>query len=83
MYKKLMPESKPLNYYFVESISVFLIKVEKLGGKVTQLTQIVPGVGWIASAKDPEGNLFTLFQPIAWLADYSGCLSGFFAFFGC
>jgi len=64
MYKKLMPESKPLNYYLVESISDFLIKVEKLGGKVTQLTQEVPGIGWIAAAEDPEGILFTLFQPM-------------------
>ena len=64
MYKKLMPESKPLNYYLVESISDFLIKVEKLGGKVTQPTQEVPGVGWIATAEDPEGNLFVLLQPM-------------------
>jgi uncharacterized protein len=63
MYKKL-PESKPVNYFAVESISDFLEKIEKLGGKVTQPKQEVPEIGWIAAAEDPEGNLFALIQPI-------------------
>ena len=64
MYKKDVPESKPINYYSVESISDFLAKIEKLGGKVTQPKQEVPEIGWIAAAEDPEGNQFALFQPI-------------------
>ena len=64
MYKKEVPESKPVNYFAVESISDFLAKIEKLGGKVTQPIQEVPEIGWIAAAEDPEGNLFALIQPI-------------------
>ena len=64
MYKKQVPESKPLNYFAVESITDFLAKIKKLGGKVTQPKQEVPEIGWIAAAEDPEGNLFALFQPI-------------------
>lgn len=64
MYKKQVPESKPVNYFAVESISDFLEKIEKLGGKVTQPKQEVPEIGWIAAAEDPEGNLFALIQPI-------------------
>ncbi len=64
MYKKLVPENKPINYFSVESISDFLAKIEKLGGKVTQPKQEVPEIGWIAAAEDPEGNLFALIQPI-------------------
>ena len=64
MYKKDVPESKPINYFSVESISDFLAKIEKLGGKVTQPKQEVPEIGWIAAAEDPEGNQFALFQPI-------------------
>ena len=64
MYKKEVPESKPVNYFAVESISDFLEKIEKLGGKVTQPKQEVPEIGWIAAAEDPEGNLFALIQPI-------------------
>ena len=64
MYKKAVNESKPINYFSVESISDFLAKIEKLGGKVTQPKQEVPEIGWIAAAEDPEGNQFALFQPI-------------------
>jgi len=64
MYKKQVPESKPVNYFAVESISDFLAKIEALGGKVTQPKQEVPEIGWIAAAEDPEGNLFALIQPI-------------------
>ena len=64
LYKRLLPESKPINYFAVESISDFLEKIEKLGGKVTQPKQEVPNVGWIATAEDPEGNSFALIQPL-------------------
>ncbi|MCW3995398.1 MAG: VOC family protein [Candidatus Bathyarchaeota archaeon] len=64
MYKKQVPESKPINYFSVESISDFLAKIEKLGGKVTQPKQEVPNVGWIAAAEDPEGNQFALIQTL-------------------
>ena len=64
MYKKQVPESKPVNYFSVESISNFLEKIVKLGGKVTQPKQEVPEIGWIAAAEDPEGDIFALIQPI-------------------
>ncbi len=64
MYKKQVPESKPINYFAVESISDFLAKTEKMGGKVIQPKQEVPNVGWIAAAEDPEGNEFALIQPL-------------------
>jgi uncharacterized protein len=64
MYKKMVSESRPVNYFAVESISDFLAKIERMGGKVTQPKQEVPEIGWIAAAEDPEGNLFALIQPI-------------------
>jgi predicted enzyme related to lactoylglutathione lyase len=64
MYKRLGPESKPVNYFSVESISDFLEKIVKLGGKVTQPKQEVQEVGWIAAAEDPEGNAFALLEPL-------------------
>jgi uncharacterized protein len=64
MHKKDYPESKPINYFAVESISDFLDKIAKLGGKVTQPKQEVPMVGWIAAAEDPEGNQFALIEQI-------------------
>ncbi len=64
MYKRQITESKPINYYSVESITDFLDKIVKLGGKITQPKQEVPEVGWIAAAEDPEGNAFALIEPI-------------------
>jgi predicted enzyme related to lactoylglutathione lyase len=64
MYKRQVSESKPINYFSVESITDFLEKIVKLGGKVTQTKQEVPEVGWIAAAEDPEGNAFALIEPI-------------------
>jgi uncharacterized protein len=64
MYRKSEPQNKPINYISVESISDFLDKIVKLGGKVTSPKQEVPNVGWIAAAEDPEGNQFALIQPL-------------------
>jgi predicted enzyme related to lactoylglutathione lyase len=64
IYKKQASEGKPINYFTVESITDFLAKIVRLGGKVTQPKQEVPEIGWIAAAEDPEGNAFALFQPI-------------------
>lgn len=64
MYQKNQPENKPINYFAVESISEFLTKIEKQGGKIIQPKQEVPNVGWIAAAQDPEGNQFALIEPL-------------------
>ncbi len=64
MYKKTEPQNKPINYFAVESITDFLARIEKLGGKVIQAKQEVPNVGWIAAAEDPEGNQFALLEPM-------------------
>ncbi len=62
MYKSQIPGGKPINYYSVESITDFLEKIVKAGGKVTQTKQEVPEVGWIAAAEDPEGNAFAIIE---------------------
>jgi predicted enzyme related to lactoylglutathione lyase len=64
MFKKLEPEIKPINYFAVESITNFLAKIIKLGGKIVSPKQEVPNVGWIAAAEDPEGNKFALIEPL-------------------
>ncbi|MCW4002972.1 MAG: VOC family protein [Candidatus Bathyarchaeota archaeon] len=64
MYRKQQQDNKPINYFSVESITDFLAKIEKMGGKVTQPKEEVPNVGWIAAAEDPEGNQFALLQPL-------------------
>lgn len=63
MTKKEQPTQKPVNYIQVEDIDQQIKKIQKLGGKITMPKQEVPGVGWIASALDPEGNPFAVLQP--------------------
>jgi predicted enzyme related to lactoylglutathione lyase len=64
MYTKTQAEAKPINYFAVESISDYLAKIVKLGGKVVSPKQEVPNGGWVAAAEDPEGNQFALIQPL-------------------
>jgi predicted enzyme related to lactoylglutathione lyase len=64
MYKKPQPDIKPINYIAVESITDFLAKIEKLGGKIVSPKQEVPDIGWVAAAMDPEGNQFGLIEPL-------------------
>lgn len=46
----------------VESVDEYAKKIEALGGKVLVRKMEVPGVGWWASALDPEGNQFGILQ---------------------
>lgn len=60
------PEKKginPVNYISVKNIDQHIEKVKNLGGKILVPKQKVPTVGYIALAKDPEGNQFGLLQP--------------------
>ncbi|MGH2708315.1 MAG: VOC family protein [Gemmatimonadales bacterium] len=52
---------------YVCTIEVFVLdellgRVTALGGSVTAEKTPVPGVGWLAYVKDPEGNIFGLMQ---------------------
>jgi predicted enzyme related to lactoylglutathione lyase len=52
----------PLTIYFdSDDIDASIAKIRELGGTAED-KQPIPGVGWFAAAKDPEGNLFSLFQ---------------------
>lgn len=62
MMKKQNPEHKPVNYIGVESLDEHVKKIEALGGRVLVPKTEVPGMGWWASALDPEGNQFAIFQ---------------------
>jgi uncharacterized protein len=46
----------------VSSVDEFLKKIEKAGGIITMPKMIMPGVGWMAQAKDTEGNIFGITQ---------------------
>ena len=64
MMKKQNPEHKPVNYIAVESVDEYVKKIEALGGRVIVPKMEVPGIGWWASALDPEGNQFAILQTV-------------------
>jgi predicted enzyme related to lactoylglutathione lyase len=51
-----------INFIGVSSVDETTDQVTRMGGKVLQSKQIIPGWGWIAVCTDTENNLFGLFQ---------------------
>ena len=51
----------PIVYFETDDIDAELGKVRSLGGQAED-KQPIPGIGWFAGCKDPEGNAFSLFQ---------------------
>ena len=56
MYKKQSESNIPVNYVGVEDVDKALMEVVQLGGKVIVGKQEVPGIGYVAQIRDPEGN---------------------------
>ncbi|MBM3122434.1 MAG: VOC family protein [Chloroflexi bacterium] len=46
----------------VEDIDASIAAVEAAGGDMVSPKQVVPGIGWLAYFKDPEGNPFGMMQ---------------------
>ena len=57
----VMAGQGPIVYFETDDIDAELAKVRELGGQAED-KQPIPGVGWFAGCKDPEGNAFSLFQ---------------------
>ncbi len=55
-------DDQPMNGYLctidVPSVELVIEEAERRGGALVAPKSAVPGVGWIAYLKDPEGNLF-------------------------
>ena len=56
------PEGQPVNAYTcvvsVADVDDAVAKIPALGGAIVVAKFAVPSVGWLAYARDPEGNLF-------------------------
>jgi uncharacterized protein len=64
LYKRDMPQQQPLNYIYVESVDEYSKKVAALGGQIIMQKTEISKMGWFALAKDPEGNVFGIFETI-------------------
>jgi predicted enzyme related to lactoylglutathione lyase len=47
----------------VASVDTAAQRIAVLGGTIVLPKMAIPGVGWLAYAKDPEGNIFGIMQP--------------------
>jgi predicted enzyme related to lactoylglutathione lyase len=52
-----------LNTIGVASLDASIKKVEDRGGKICVAKMAIPGVGWLAYAEDPAGNVFGMIEP--------------------
>jgi len=59
-------EHRFITYVSTPSVDGSIVKLEALGGTVVVPKMPVPGMGWMAQFRDPEGNVFGL-----WEADLS------------
>ena len=62
LYKRHMTESI-LTFVEVGDIDKVLVKVERLGGKITMPKEEITGVGLAAMIQDTEGNVIGLWKP--------------------
>jgi hypothetical protein len=56
------PEQPCVNTMDVADLDAALAKVTAIGGQIAVPKMPIPTVGWLAYAKDPEGNIFGLMQ---------------------
>jgi predicted enzyme related to lactoylglutathione lyase len=60
-------EMQPVNCFVctveVASLDDLLLRSTSLGGTIALPKMPIPGVGWLAYVKDPDGNIFGLIQP--------------------
>ena len=61
IYKSEGREPGPIVYFDVDDIDADSARVRELGGTAEDKLPI-PGVGWMATCHDPEGNEVRLFQ---------------------
>jgi hypothetical protein len=60
--KRETPQQGILTYFGVSSATEFAAKVKELGGTVLKAETPVPGYGYLVICKDPEENVFALWE---------------------
>jgi predicted enzyme related to lactoylglutathione lyase len=51
-----------VNSIDVPSVDEFVAKIQSKGGEIVMPKRAIPGVGWLAYAKDTEGSIFGIHQ---------------------
>jgi predicted enzyme related to lactoylglutathione lyase len=55
-------QARTINTISVASVDETLAKVLALGGELALPKQVIPGVGYVAYCKDPEGAIFGIYE---------------------
>jgi uncharacterized protein len=61
--RRMGPGTMHINTVDVPSVDEYTAKIEANGGTIVLPKMAVPGVGWLAYAKDTEGSIFGIMQP--------------------
>lgn len=59
---KQHPQQPCVNTVGVENVDAAVATVTAKGGEIAVPKMAIPGVGWLAYGKDPEGNIFGMMQ---------------------
>ena len=62
MAKREMPDQRITNFIEVPSVDEYIVKIEKLGGKVVEPKTVLPEWGYLAVCLDTENNLFGIWE---------------------
>jgi len=60
--QRVQPQQPITQYVGVPSVTKFMAKVTKLGGKICVPKSPVPSMGYFAVCEDTEGNVFALWE---------------------
>lgn len=53
---------KITNFIQIDSIDESIAKVKELGGQILEPKTVIPNIGFIATCKDTEGNIFGIME---------------------
>ncbi|MBK8954960.1 MAG: VOC family protein [Saprospiraceae bacterium] len=59
---KKHPDQPIVNTIQVESVEAHSTKISAAGGTIVVPKMAIPGVGWLAYFKDPDGNIHGIFE---------------------
>lgn len=60
--RRMDPSDGTVNTISVPSVDDYLAKATAAGGLIAMPKMAIPGIGYIAYCKDPEGNVFGIMQ---------------------
>jgi len=64
MAKRQGPDQAVMNTIGVESVDQAVADIQANGGQIVMPKNEIPGVGWMATFRDPEGNMSGVIQSI-------------------